>query len=231
MSTEDPSSRSLVDQEPDLLVHIPEADEGPEAPPIVIEDRPKPWYRRREALWVVLGALVVLVAVLYLIQPQTSAVTAVPEGGNGGTGTVEPLAPPWTAIAIPVPESMRTLTVNVDDSIDVLQVAALGPGAAQSYDGNVTTADGPTVQQIFSDQAFSIASPTGATVVAFLPYQAGVAPIVGQEVTFIGTLMPVPADFGTMAGTEAASIAALTGVYVLVTPETLSIVTPVPETT
>ena len=47
--------------------------------------------------------------------------------------------------------------------------------------------------------------------------------------TFVGTLMPVPDDFAAMVGPEAASIGAFTGVYVRVVPETLSIVTTVPE--
>jgi hypothetical protein len=85
------------------------------------------------------------------------------------------------------------------------------------------------------DHAFSISSPTsprGVPVVAFIPYQAGDALIVhtGEEVTFVGTLMPVPDDIAARVGTEAASIGARTGVYVRVVPETLRIVTPVPET-
>jgi hypothetical protein len=226
MADED-GTRSLVDERPELVVHIPEAEERPQAPPTVVEDRPAPWFERREALWVVLAAAVALIALLLFLQPRTIAVSAAPEGGTNAVG---PDAPPWAALSVPVPESYRTHTANVDGDVDVLAVAQLG--AAQSYVGSVTTADGPMIQQIFSDQAFSISSPTGATVVAFLPYQVGNAPIVelGQEVTFVGTLMPVPDDFVVMVGTEAASIGVRTGVYVNVVPETLGIVTPVPET-
>ncbi len=64
-----------------------------------------------------------------------------------------------------------------------------------------------------------------------MPYQAGVAPELGQQVTFVGTLMPVPSDFATMVGSEAASIGSQTEVYVTVVPETLSIDVPVPEVT
>ena len=80
------------------------------------------------------------------------------------------------------------------------------------------------MQQVFSLQAFSISSPTGATVVAFMPYQASGAPSVdpGQQLTFVGTLMPVPSDFAAMVGSEAASVGAVTGVYVSVVPETLA---------
>ena len=48
--------------------------------------------------------------------------------------------------------------------------------------------------------------------------------------TFVGTLMPVPADFAAMVGPDAALIGSRTGVYVRVVPETLRTVTVVPET-
>jgi hypothetical protein len=222
MADED-STRSLVDERPEIVVHIPEAEERPQAPPIVIPDRRVPWIERGEAPWVVLGVSVALIALLLFVPTQTVDVTAAPEGGTGGTVTVQPS---WTALAIPVPQSDRTLTVNVDGSVDVLQAAALGFGAADPYLGNVATADGPTVQQTFSPQAFTISSPTGATVVAFMPYQASGAPSVepGEQLTFVGTVMPVPADFSAMVGSEAASVGAVTGVYVSVVPETIATV-------
>ena len=144
-------------------------------------------------------------------------------GDTGGTTAVQPS---WTALAIPVPESDRTLTVNVDGSVDVLQAAALGFGAADPYLGAVATADGPTVEQIYSDQVFTVTSPTGAALVAFLPYLASGVPIVGsgEQLTFVGTVMPVPSDFSTTVGSEAASIGAASGVYLSVVPETLATV-------
>jgi hypothetical protein len=238
MVSEDPSSGSLVDQRPDLVVHIPdaavhipEAEERPEAPPIVIEDRPVPWIERREAPWVLLAVIAVVIAVLVLTQGTTATgVSATPGTGDGGSGAVIPVTPTWTALSVPVPESLRTHTANIEGSVDALQIAALGPGAAQSYIGNVATADGPTVQQVYGDNAFSISSPAGGVVIAFLPYPAGQAPVAGQEVTFVGTLMPVPDDFAAMVGPEAAVIGSLTDVFVRVTPETLRVVTPIPET-
>ncbi len=222
MADEDPT-RSLVDERPEIVVLIPEAEERPQAPPIVIPDRPVPWIERREAPWVVLAASVALIALLLFVPSQTVDVTAAPVGGTGGTTAVQPS---WTALAIPVPESDRTLTVNVDGSVDVLQAAALGFGAADPYLGNVATADGPTVQQIYSDQVFTVTSPTGAALVAFLPYLASGVPIVGsgEQLTFVGTVMPVPSDFSTMVGSEAASIGAASGVYLSVVPETLATV-------
>jgi hypothetical protein len=225
---------SLVDARPDLVVHIPEAGERPQAPPTVAETQPVPWIERREAPWVIVGVAVALIALLFLLlfllRDTTTDVSAVPEAGDGGTAAVAPNAAPWAALAVPVPESYRTHTANVNGDVDVLAVAELG--AAQSFVGSVATADGPMVQQIFGEQAFSISSPTGATVVAFVPYQASDAPIVGTglEVTFVGTLMPVPDDFAVMVGTEAASIGERTGVYLSVVPETLGVVTPVSET-
>jgi hypothetical protein len=211
-------------------VYIPDATERPQARRTVVEDRPVAWIERREAPWVVVAVAVALIGMLVLFRPETIEVSAVAQGGTPTTG-VDPDAPSWAALSLPVPESYRTHTANVNVSVDVLAVAELG--AAQSFVGSVTTADGATVQQLFSDLAFSISSPTGATVIAFMPYQAGDALIVdpGQEVTFVGTLMSVPADFAVMVGIEAASIAARTGVYVRVVPETLRIVPLVPETT
>lgn len=216
-------TRSLIDERPDVVVHVPEAEERRQAPPIVIPDREVPWIERRQAPWVVLAASVALIALLLFVPSQTVDVTAVPVEGTGGTTTVQPS---WTALAIPVPQSDRTLTVNVEGSVDVLQAAALGFGAADPYLGNVATADGPTVQQVFSPEAFTISSPTGATVVAFMPYQANGAPSVdpGEQLTFVGTVMPVPSDFSAMVGPEAASIGAASGVYVSVVPETLATV-------
>ena len=214
-------TRSLVDERPEIVVHIPEAEERPQAPPVVIPDRPVPWIERRGAPWVVLAASVALIALLLFVPSETVDVAAAPEGGTAGTTAA---APSWTALEIPVPESDRTLTVNVDGSVDVLQAAALGFGAADPYIGNVATADGPTVQQVFSPQAFTISSPTGATVVAFMPYQASGAPSVdpGLQLTFVGTVMPVPSDFSAMVGADAASIGAASGVYVSVVPETVA---------
>ena len=172
-----------------------------------------------------------MIAVLALVQrPAVVDVSASPEG-DGGVSILASDAPVWAALSIPVPESYRTHTANVRGSVDVLAVADFGPGAADIYVGSVTTADGPAVQQVFSDQVFTIASPTGATIVAYMPYQAGVAADLGQQVTFVGTLMPVPSDFATMVGSEAASIGSRTEVYVTVVPETLNIDVPVPEAT
>ncbi len=216
---------SLIDERPDLVIHIPEAEE-PQAPPIIIEDRRLPWFERTEGTWIVLGAALALIALLLLIPTQTVLVNATALGGDGGTSAVEPAQPSWAALEIPVPESHRTHTVNVDGSVDALEVADLGPGAALPYTGAVATADGPMVQQIFSVQAFSISSPTGATVVAFVPYQASGTPTAepGQQLTFVGTLLPVPSDFASMVGSEAASVGTVTGVYVSVVPETIATV-------
>jgi hypothetical protein len=122
-------TRSLVDERPEIVVHIPEAEGYPQAPPIVIQEPPVPWIERRAAPWVVLAASVALIALLLFVPSQTVGVTAAPEGGTGGTTTVQPS---WTALAIPVPQSDRTLTVNVDGSVDVLQAAAFGNQIARA---------------------------------------------------------------------------------------------------
>ena len=216
---------SLVDERPELVIRIPEAEER-QAPPIIIEDRRLPWIERREGPWIVLGAALALIALLMLVPTETVPVSATPQGGDGGTSAIGSAQPSWAALEIPVPETYRARTVNVNGSVDALEVADLGPGAALPYTGAVATADGPTVQQIFSVQAFSISSPTGATVVAFVPYQASGTPTteLGQQLTFVGTLLPVPSDFASMVGSEAASVGAVTGVYVSVVPETIATV-------
>jgi hypothetical protein len=217
---------SLVDERPDLVIHIPEAEERPQAPPIVIEDQRLPWFERREGPWIVLGITLWLIALLLLLPTQTVAVSATPQGGDGGTSAIGSAQPSWAALEIAVPETYRTHTVNVNGSVDALEVADLGPGAALPYAGAVATADGPTVQQIFSPEAFSISSPTGATVIAFMPYLASGTPTTepDQQLTFVGTLLPVPSDFASMVGSEAASVGAVTGVYVSVVPETIATV-------
>jgi hypothetical protein len=226
--------RSLITDETDVLVYIPEAVQ-PDAERVVVVDRPipqqVPWFERSEALWIILGAAAVLIAALVLFPGQTVAVSATPATGVTPATTVDANLPGWTALAVPVPESFRTHTVNVAGSLDLLEIADLGAGSALSYTGNVATADGPVVEQLIENH-FVIASPTGASVVAYMPYPAGNSLILdpGDEVTFVGTLMPVPADFAAMVGTDAALIGSRTGVYVLVVPETLRTVTVVPET-
>ena len=227
-------SGSLLDDER-IIVPIPEADE-PGSDRIIMLDRPatRPvaWIERHEAPWIILGVvgLVTALLLLSLSDPRT-AVSATPTTGVRPATNVDATLPIWTALAVPVPQSLRTHTVNVAGNVDLLEVADLRPGAALPYTGNVATVDGPVVQELFGNH-FVIASPTGASVVAFMPYAAGNALILdpGDEVTFIGTLMPVPDDFAAMVGTDAASIGARTGVYIRVVPETLRTVTVVPET-
>ena len=81
-------TRSLVDERPEIVVHIPEAEERPQAPPVVIPDRPVPWIERRGAPWVVLAASVALIALLLFVPAQTVDVAAAPEGGAAGTTAV-----------------------------------------------------------------------------------------------------------------------------------------------
>lgn len=224
--------RSLITDETDILVYIPEAVE-PSAERVVVVDQPLPraWFERPEAVWIILGVAAALIAALLLLATRTVAVSATPATGVTPATTVDPDLPIWTALAVPVPESFRTHTVNVAGSVDLLEIADLGAGAALPYTGNVATADGPMVEQLIGNH-FVIASPTGAAVVAYMPYPAGNSLILdpGDEVTFVGTLMPVPADFATMVGPDAALIGSRTGVYVRVVPETLRTVTVVPET-
>jgi len=227
-------SGSLLDDER-IVVSIPEADELEPERTVVLDrpaTQPVSWIERREAPWIVLGVVGLLIALLLLsVSAPSTAVSATPTTGVRPATTVDATLPIWTALAVPVPESLRTHTVSVAGSIDLLEVADVGPGAALPYTGNVATADGPSVQELFGNH-FAVVSPTGAPIVAFMPYAAGNALILdpGEEVTFVGTVLPVPDDFAAMVGTDAASIGARTGVYVRVVPETLRTVTVVPET-
>ena len=114
-----------------------------------------------------------------------------------------PACRPGRPLAIPVPESYRTHTANVAGSIDVLEIADFGPGAADIH-GHVDHGRRARWCSSCSSDHFVIASPTGASIVAYMPYPAGARyPRAGQQVTFVGTLMPVPGDFAAMVGSEA----------------------------
>jgi hypothetical protein len=92
--------------------------------------------------------------------------------------------------------------------------------------GASVTADGPVVQAVYDEHAFTVASPSGATIVVFVPHPSGDQPILeaGDEVTFQGTVMPVPTDFDEMVG-GAAPIGRTTGIYVVAVPVTIQLAT------
>ena len=125
-----------------------------------LDPRRVPWIERSEAPWIILGAAALLIAALILFPGPTVAVSATPASDVTPVTTVDAGLPIWTALAIPVPESLRTHTANVAGSVDVLEIADLGPGAALSYTGNVTTVDGAVVQQLF-DEPFRHRVPHG----------------------------------------------------------------------
>ena len=201
--------RSLIDDGRDILVYIPEAAE-PEAERVVIVDRPlpprTPWYERREAVWIVLGvaAVVSRSSRWHLDRPRSTSSRR--RKATAGSPRSTPISASGRPAGIPVPESYRTHTANVRGSVDVLAVADFGPGAADIYVGSVTTADGSAVQQVFSDQVFTVATDRGDRRRRTCRTRQGSPRSSGQQVTFVGTLMPVPDDFATMVGSEAASI-------------------------
>ena len=223
MVSEEPQG-SLVEREPEVIVHVPEAEPAPAAP-TVIEERSPAWFERREAPFIVGLAVLALIALLFVLLATTSTVEAEAEP-ESGTATTAAADATWTAYALPVPDTYRTHTVDVAGSVDALSVAQLG--AAQSFIGSVAMGDGPTVLDVYSEQTFTLTSPSGAMIVAFMPYQAAGAPVPspGVAVTFVGTLMPVPEDFSSFAGPEVAVLGAATGVYVRVVPETLTLALP-----
>ena len=231
MAAEDRHARSSTSR-PEIVVHVPEAAERPQAPPVVVEDRPTRGSSAKEAPWVVVAAAVALIAA----APSCSGTRSTDDGGPAGWSRRDDHGPrtsrPGPRWRSPSPRAIRTLTVNVDGSVDVIEVAALGSGAARSV--RRQRHDGGRVRPSSRSSAITgsrSSRPRVPSLVAFLPYDASDAPIVdpGQELTFVGTVMPVPDDFAAMVGPEAASIGAFTGVYVRVIPETLSIVTTVPE--
>ena len=88
-------TRSLIDERPDVVVHIPEAEERRQAPPIVIPDREVPWIERRQAPWVVLAASVALIALLLFVPSQTVDVTAVRWKARAGRQRSSRAGPRW----------------------------------------------------------------------------------------------------------------------------------------
>jgi hypothetical protein len=231
---------ALVDESPETVVRVPEAEPrrlrpaspgtiGPGAAPAVTLNRTLP--RSTETPWLVAAIAVVAVAtvLVWVFRPTTpdltrgNAIPPAPVAAGPGAGE-----PAWAAQTIPVPDALRTHTVIVNGSVDLLALTSSGAGGTVM--GASVTADGPVVRTVYGDRAFSVASPSGATIIVFLTYPSGDQPVLeaGDEVTFQGTVMPVPPDFEDMVGASAASVARSAGVYVNAVPVTVQLATAPP---
>jgi hypothetical protein len=186
-------------------------------------------YRRRTGLstsvaaWVivfVLGMVVLisLFAVVLTRDPSGDETPPTAEGRSSINATPNE----------PELETLRTQTVNVDGDQDVLAMAASSPTSLAPFFGAPITADGVVVSEVFAPDAFTVASPDGAEMLVYVATQdepdfVAVSP--GQEITFLGTLMPVRGDFEFLVGPAAAPAARPAGAYLSAVPQTIRVVT------
>lgn len=178
------------------------------------------------APWVTFFAVGVVVAIALFVW-------LLARGRNGDEG-VAPI-PPGTSEAEadavadePDVAWFRSRTVNVDDGQDLMALAS-NPAALAEYHGAPITADAVVVNEVFGTEAFTILSPTGQEMLVYVAPVGGsdfVSVATGQEIAFIGTLMPVQGDFQFLVGTAAAPEASPAGAYLSAVPQTLEILPP-----
>jgi hypothetical protein len=206
----DADTRRRAPTEP--IVRIPEAG------------RPR---RRRASLttsiapWLIFFAVGMIVATalfaLLLTRDPSGDTPPTAEGGSSINATPNE----------PELETFRTQTVNVDRGQDVMAMAA-SPSSLAPFFGAPITADGVVVSEVFGPEAFTVTSPTGAEMLVYVAKQGEpefVAVTPGQEITFIGTLMPVRGDFEFLVGPAAAPAARPAGAYLYAVPQTIRVVT------
>lgn len=124
-------------------------------------------------------------------------------------------------------DGSRTRTVNVDRGSDVLAMAS-NPASLARYYGAPITADGVVVNEVFGPEAFTVLSPTGQEMLVYVAPQGEpefVAVSPGQEITFLGTLMPVRGDFGFLVGAPAVPAAQPAGAYLSAVAQTIRVIT------
>jgi hypothetical protein len=201
----------------------------PEARRVAIGTRRPAWLDRPEAPWfaaLAVAAVAMLLLVLFLpdggaVEPATAPPVEVDETDLGVS-----TATPWDWLGRPVPDELRSGTIDVLGGEDLLAIAAAGFGSVAPLTGSPVTGDGPTVAQVFDDRSFSVVAtdPVGTTVpiVVVVPYPPDATVLApGERVTFQGTLLPATADLSAIVGSEAASVASRTDVYVLAVPITV----------
>jgi hypothetical protein len=234
VSLDDDYGPSHVDTSTERIIRIPEAEEPPAAPapPRPRRARP-PILTRSSTPWIVALALFLVAAfslVLIVLAPRDATAPSTTPAASTATdasgGAQAPLLP--NALALPVPDDLRTHTVNAGGDNDLLAMSQSGVGALSSLEGAPVTADGPTVGTVFSDTVFSVTSPSGGELVVLVPYarpsQGPLALSEGETVVFNGTLMPVPDDLSEFTGSEAAAVAARSGSYIVAIPENVLVV-------
>jgi hypothetical protein len=226
MQTPDPADGSSTAgrpstlEAPERVIRLPEAGEPRSErrqrtfPPALEDDDTRTW-----AL-VAAVCLMLIVLCLILSLPGQATPPAI-------RTTIHPLeaAGPGAVLGIPVPKRMRTHTVNAAGDQDVLSLAKGGPGSIARLIGAPVTGDGVIERGTYDGNAFSVRSRGGAAMIVYLPYRGPTdvaATLTPQRrVTFEGTLQPVPDDFASIVGVEAAAVAARTGAYIVAVPESL----------
>ena len=162
-------------------------------------------------------AAITLFALLLTRGPSGEATP--PTAGGQGSINATPIEPEL--------ETLRTQTVNVDRGQDVMSMVA-NPSSLAPYFGAPISADGVIVSDVFGPEAFTVTSPAGAEMLVYVAKQGEpefvpVSP--GQEITFLGTLMPVRDDFEFLVGPAAAPAAQSAGAYLYAVPQTIRVVT------
>jgi hypothetical protein len=185
-------------------------------------------HRRRTNLtasiapWMIFFAvgMVVLIALFALLLTRDPS-------GEGTPPTAEGQSSINATPNEPELETFRTQTVNVDRGQDVLAMAA-NPSSLVPYFGAPITADGVVVNEVFGPEAFTVTSATGVEMLVYVAKQGEpdfVAVTPGQEITFLGTLMPVRDDFGYLVGPTAVPAAQPADAYLYAVPQTIRVIT------
>jgi hypothetical protein len=207
----DADTRARAPTEP--IVRVPEADRT---------------HRRRTSLtasiapWMIFFAVGLIAAIALFALLLTRDPT-----GEGTPPTAEGRSSINATPNEPELETFRTQTVNVDRGQDVMALAA-NPSSLVPFFGAPITADGVVVSEVFGPEAFTVTSPTGVEMLVYVAKQGEpefVAVTPGQEITFLGTLMPVRDDFDYLVGPAAAPAARPVGAYLYAVPQTIRVVT------
>lgn len=207
----DADTRARAPTEP--IVRVPEADHT---------HRRRPSLTASIAPWMIFFAVGLIAAIALFALLLTRDPT-----GEGTPPTAEGRSSINATPNEPELETFRTQTVNVDRGQDVMALAA-NPSSLVPFFGAPITADGVVVSEVFGPEAFTVTSPTGVEMLVYVAKQGEpefVAVTPGQEITFLGTLMPVRDDFDYLVGPAAAPAARPVGAYLYAVPQTIRVVT------
>jgi hypothetical protein len=211
----------------DMTANVPAPASMPER--VVFRER-VPW-----PVPVAVALIVALVVAGFVLNPgggshpSSNEIPALTDPAQPADTLDAPPAAPNAELRIGTADSF-TSTIRIGDDEELFGTLATDPGAGSRLGGAPVSGDAVAVQQVFGADAFSVIPGTGgAPVLVYLPGATdelmGFVPRVSR-VLFVGTLHPVPADLGGFLGSEPASIAGRSGVYVVAVPETVVQVSP-----